>query len=276
MSLDLKQSIQEAVEAIRKITQARPQVGIILGTGLGKLADEIQVECTIAYHQIPGMPLSTVETHSGNLVFGQLGGKSVVAMQGRFHLYEGYTAQQITFPVRVMHALGASHLLISNACGAMNADYQPGDLMIIEDHINFQGTNPLIGPNDDTLGVRWPDMYETYSLELIALAEKVAADLKIPVQKGVYVAVTGPNLETRAEYKMLRSYADVVGMSTVPEAIVAVHAGMKTLGISVCTDSCVPETLKPVSIPEIIRIAGEAEPKLTKLMAETVRRLEIN
>lgn len=260
--------IQEAVAAIRKRTDARPLVGMILGTGLGALAKEIEDPLAIPYGEIPHFPLSTVESHAGELVFGRIGRTPVVAMRGRFHRYEGYTLQQVTFPVRVMKALGVSHMLVSNACGGMNRTFQPGDLMILEDHINLMGDNPLIGRNDDRLGSRFPDMIEPYSKDLIALAEKIAWEKRIPVRKGVYVAVTGPNLETRAEYRMLQQFADVVGMSTVPEVIVAVHEGLKVLGISVVTDLCIPDTLEPADIPKIIRNAMAAEPKLTAIMKE--------
>ncbi len=270
---ELKAEVEEALAAVRGITKLQPQVAIILGTGLGALAGEIQAEAVVPYGRIPHMPLSTVETHQGEMVFGTLGGKKVVAMKGRFHLYEGYSARQVAFPVRVMRALGAEFLMISNACGGMNRQYRPGDLMIIEDHINLQGANPLVGPNDDSRGPRWPDMSRPYDPELIALAEQAAFDLRVRVQKGVYVAVTGPNLETRAEYRMLSQFADVVGMSTVPEVIAAVHASMRVLGISVVTDECVADRLKPADVREIIRVAGEAEPKLTKLMAEVIRRI---
>jgi purine-nucleoside phosphorylase len=271
----LKNQIDEALAVIRKQAKMEPQVAIVLGTGLGGLAKEIKVSCTLAYKDIPHMPLSTVETHSGELVFGELGGKQVVAMKGRFHLYEGYTAQQVTFPVRVMRALGAKALLISNACGGMNRHYQPGDLMVIEDHINLQGANPLMGPNDDSLGPRFPDMSRTYDAELMALALEVAAENRFRVHKGVYVAVTGPNLETAAEYRFLGGFADVVGMSTVPEVIVGVHAGMRILGISVVTDECIPDKLKPADVAQIIRIAGQAEPRLTKIMAEVIKRMKV-
>jgi purine-nucleoside phosphorylase len=227
----------------------------------------------VHYSDVPHMPLSTVESHSGEFVFGELGGKKVMAMKGRFHIYEGYSAQQVAFPVRVMRAMGCDTLLVSNACGGMNRKYLPGDLMIIEDHVNFLGVNPLIGPNDDSLGPRWPDMIEPYDRRLIALAEKIAFEERIRIHTGVYVAVTGPNLETRAEYRMLMQWADVVGMSTVPEVIAAVHGGMKCLGISVITDECIPDRLKAANIAEIIKIAGEAEPKLTKLMAEVIKRM---
>jgi purine-nucleoside phosphorylase len=265
--------IEAAAAAVRAKSKLKPAVGIILGTGLGALAKEIKDPVAIPYSQIPEMPLSTVESHSGELVLGTLGGKPVAAMRGRFHLYEGYSAQQVAFPVRVMRALGAGTLVVSNACGGMNRGYRPGDLMIIEDHINLLGANPLIGPNDDSLGGRFPDMSEPYDRALIQLAQQAAWDLRIKVQTGTYVAVTGPNLETRAEYRMLSQFADVVGMSTVPEVIAAVHGGMRVLGISVVTDECIADRLKPANVAEIIRIAGEAEPRLTQLMAEAIRRM---
>ncbi len=270
--MELMQQIEEAAGAIKAKSKTSPEVGIVLGTGLGALAKEIKVEATISYDQIPHMPLSTVESHAGELVLGELGGKQVVAMKGRFHLYEGYSSQQVVFPIRVMKALGVKALMISNACGGMNRHYKPGDLMIIEDHINMLGANPLIGKNDDKLGPRWPDMAAPYDRDLIALAQNIATEHKIRCHTGVYVAVTGPNLETRAEYRMLSQFADVVGMSTVPEVIAAVHMGLKTLGISVITDECIADRLKPADIKEIIRIAGEAEPKLTRLMAEVITR----
>jgi purine-nucleoside phosphorylase len=272
--LELFDQIQESVKAIRQKTPAAPKVGIILGTGLGALAKEIKETTVIPYDQIPHFPLSTVESHAGELVFGKLGNTPVVAMRGRFHRYEGYSLQQVTFPVRVMKALGIGYLLVSNACGGMNRTYEPGDLMIIEDHVNLMGDNPLIGKNDDRLGPRWPDMVEPYSKELIALTEKIAWEKRIAVRKGVYVAVTGPNLETRAEYRWLAGFADVVGMSTVPEVIVAVHAGLKVLGISVITDKCVADTLEAADISKIIQHAQEAEPKLTVLMKEVAMALE--
>lgn len=272
--MELFEQIQESVEEIRKNVKNSPKVGIVLGTGLGALAKEISNPQILPYGKIPHFPLSTVESHAGELVFGRLGNTEVVAMKGRFHRYEGYSLQQVTFPVRVMKELGVKFLLVSNACGGMNRGYRPGDLMIIEDHINLMGDNPLLGINDDRLGPRWPDMVEPYSKELIALTEKIAWEKRIPVQKGVYVAVTGPNLETRAEYRWLSTMADVVGMSTVPEVIVAVHAGLKVLGISVVTDKCVADTLEPADITQIIKHAQEAEPKLTVLMKEVAISLE--
>ncbi|MBX7152417.1 purine-nucleoside phosphorylase [bacterium] len=270
----LLQSINESVQFIRTKTKTEPSVGIILGTGLGALVKDIQIEKEIPYQEIPHFPVSTVESHAGKLIFGKLGGKNVVAMQGRFHFYEGYTMQQITFPVRVMKFLGIKTLLVSNACGGMNPQYQPGDIMIMDDHINLLGDNPLRGKNEDTLGPRFPDMSEPYSQKLIALAEHIALEEKIKVQKGVYVAVMGPNLETRAEYRFLRFIgADVVGMSTVPEVIVATHMGIPSLGFSIVTDECFPDSLKPVDIQKIIKTAGEAEPKMTLIMKRVVEKL---
>jgi len=271
---ELQFKIDDAVTFLRKKTDVKPSIGIILGTGLGGLVKEIQIETIVDYGDIPHFPVSTVESHKGKLIFGKLGGKNIVAMQGRFHFYEGYTMQQVTFPVRVMRKLGVETLLISNAAGGMNPLFKKGDIMLIADHINLLGDNPLIGPNDDTLGPRFPDMSEPYTKDLIALAEKVALNLKIPLQQGVFVAMTGPTLETRAEYRFLRIIgADVVGMSTVPEVIVAVHQSMKVLGFSIITDECFPDTLKPVSLQEVIAAANEAEPKLTAIMKEVVTRV---
>jgi purine-nucleoside phosphorylase len=274
---ELREQIREAVEFIRIRTRLKPEIGIILGTGLGGLAKEIRKESVIDYEEIPHFPISTVESHHGKLIFGRLAGKRVVAMQGRFHYYEGYTMQQITFPVRVMGAkggIGVKTLLISNAAGALNPLFRRGDVMIIVDHINLLGDNPLIGPNDDEIGPRFPDMSEAYSKKLVALAEDTALEQKIRVQKGVYVAMTGPNLETAAEYRFLRIIgADAVGMSTIPETIVANHMGVKVLGISIITDECFPDALKPTNVEEIIAVANKAEPKLTKIMKEVVRRV---
>ena len=270
----LRDQIDDAITFLRTKTAVAPEVGIILGTGLGGLAKEIKAEAIIDYAEIPHFPLSTVESHHGKLIFGTLSGKSVVAMQGRFHYYEGYTMQQITFPVRVMKFLGVGTLLISNAAGGMNPAFSRGDLMLITDHINLLGDNPLIGPNDDSLGPRFPDMSEPYTKELIALAERVAAESKMKLQKGVFVAMPGPNLETRAEYRFLRGIgADAVGMSTVPECIVAVHMSMRVLGFSIITDECFPDTLKPAKLEEIVATAMAAEPKLTAIMKEVVREL---
>ena len=274
MSVEYLNQINEALKFIQSKTQVKPEVGIILGTGLGGLVSEIDADKFIPYGEIPNFPISTVETHDGKLILGQLGGKQVVAMQGRFHFYEGYSMKQITFPVRVMKNLGIETLVISNAAGGMNPDFRRGDLMIITDHINLLGDNPLIGPNLDEFGPRFPDMSEPYSKDLIELAEKVASENNIKLQKGVFVAVSGPNLETRAEYRFLRDIgADVVGMSTVPENIVAVHSGLKVLGMSVITDECFPDTLQPVNVQEIIETAKNTEPKLTLVMKNIIEKL---
>lgn len=266
--------IGAAVAAVREQYTGAPDVAIILGTGLGALGREIDLETSIDYATIPGFPLSTVESHSGRLLCGALGGKRVVAMQGRFHRYEGYTLPQVTFPVRVLRALGARTLIVSNACGVMNPLWNKGELMLIADHLNLLGDNPLIGPNDETLGPRFPDMSQPYDATLRDLARQVATDTKMVLREGVYAAVTGPNLETRAEYRMLRSLgADVVGMSTVPEVIVAVHAGMRVLGISIMTDRCLPDALEPASVGEIIAVAARAEPQLTALVRGVLERM---
>jgi len=266
--------IQDAVRVVRARTTLVPDVAMILGTGLGRLADELTVETRIPYGEIPGFPLSTVESHAGQLLAGTLAGRRVVAMQGRFHRYEGYSLQQIAFPVRVLRQLGARTLVVSNACGGMHPLWSPGDLMLIADHINLLGDNPLVGPNDDALGPRFPDMSEPYDGELRALARAVALAQGIALREGVYVAVTGPNLETRAEYRMLRAVgADVVGMSTVPEVIAAVHAGMKVLGVSIVTDQCLPDALAPASLEQIIAVARAAEPRLAALIRGVLERL---
>lgn len=263
--------VHAAADVVRKSAALQPEVAIILGTGLGALADEIAAEASIPYDQIPGFPLSTVESHAGRLLLGHLGRRPVVAMEGRFHRYEGYGLAEVTFPVRVMHALGARTLVVSNACGGMNPLWNPGDLVLLSDHINLLGDNPLIGFNDERLGLRFPDMSAPYDPELRALARAVALELGITLREGVYVAVPGPNLETRAEYRMLRAMgADVVGMSTVPEVIVAAHAGMRTVGISIITDQCLPDALEPADIERIIATARRAEPSLTRLIAGLV------
>jgi len=268
-------NINDTLQVIRKFTSENYPIGIILGTGLGGLVKEIEVKHQINYEDLPHFPISTVESHHGKLIFGAINGKNVIAMQGRFHFYEGYSMQQITYPVRVMKFLGVETLLVSNACGGMNPQYKKGDVMIMVDHINMLGDNPLIGKNEDELGPRFPDMSEPYSFELIELAEKIALENQIKVQKGIYVAVPGPNLETRAEYRFLRAIgADVVGMSTIPENIVANHMGMKVLGISIVTDECFPDSLKPVNVEEIIATAMQAEPKMTLIMKELIKRLK--
>lgn len=271
---ELINKINETLEIIREQTDKDFPVGIILGTGLGGLVKEIDVEHEIEYGKLPHFPLSTVESHHGKLIFGTLAGKNVVAMQGRFHYYEGYSMKQITYPVRVMKFLGVKTLLVSNACGGMNPQYSRGDLMLMEDHINLLGDNPLIGKNEDELGPRFPDMSEPYDKELLSLAEEIAMENKIKVHKGVYVAVPGPNLETKAEYRFLRQTgADVVGMSTIPENIVANHMGMKVFGMSIITDECFPDNLKPVNVEEIIAAAMEAEPKMTLIMKKVIERI---
>lgn len=272
---ELYDRIQEAAAAIRQKSSLVPEVAIILGTGLGGLVKEIEAETVIPYEQIPGFPLSTVESHAGRLILGRLKGRKVVAMQGRFHRYEGYTLQQVTFPLRVMQALGAKSLVVTNVSGGMNPFWPPGDVVLIADHINLLGDNPLIGRNDDRLGPRFPDMSDPYDSGLRDKARKTALDLGINLREGVYVSVTGPCLETRAEYRMLRALgADLVGMSTVPEVIVAVHMGMKVVGFSIITDQCLPDALEPASLEQILAVAGRAEPHLTRLVAALVPQID--
>lgn len=278
LAADAPVGLWEATEAaaavIRERFSQRPDVVIILGTGLGRLAAEIDTAASMDYADIPGFPLSTVETHHGRLLCGTLGGKTVVAMQGRFHRYEGYSLQQVTFPVRVLRALGAETLIVSNACGAMHPLWAAGDIMLIADHINLLGDSPLIGLNDDRIGPRFPDMSAPYDAGLRALARSAASDAGIPLREGVYVAVAGPNLETRAEYRFLRAIgADVVGMSTVPEVLVAVHAGMRVLGLSIVTDMCLPDALEPATVERIVAVANRAEPSLTRIARGVLERL---
>ncbi len=271
---ELSKEINDAVKAIRKAADMTPKIAIILGTGLGKLVQNIDISATISYKEIPHFPISTVESHEGRLIFGQLSGKSVVCMQGRFHYYEGYTMKEVTFPVRVMKKLGANILIVSNATGGLNPLFERGDVMLITDHINLLPENPLRGKNDESLGPRFPDMLGVYDRDFIKLAEEVALQEKIPVRKGVYVSLQGPCFETPAEYRMLRIIgADAVGMSTVPEVIVARHMEMKVLGISIITDMGLPDILEPVSHEIVIKAAEEAEPKLTKLVTAFVKRL---
>lgn len=273
-ALHLLETVERAASAVRARFDARPDVGIILGTGLGRLGAEIDVGATIDYADIPGFPLSTVESHEGRLLCGRLGGKTVVAMQGRFHRYEGYSLQQVAFPVRVLKALGAGTLIVSNACGGLNPLWSAGDLMLIADHINLLGDSPLIGPNDDRLGPRFPDLSVAYDGSLREVARAVAGARGITLRDGVYVAVAGPNLETRAEYRFLRGIgADAVGMSTVPEVLVAVHAGMRVLGISIITDMCLPDALEPATLERIIAVANRAEPGLTELVRGVLEHL---
>ncbi len=274
MSHDLNQRVDESVGVVRSRTANVPAVGIVLGTGLGALAEMIDVEETIPYEGLPGFPVPTVESHSGRLVLGTLGGTPVVVMQGRFHRYEGYTLQEVTFPIRVLKRLGAETLVVSNVSGGMNPLWEVGELVLIDDHINLLGDSPLIGPNADDFGPRFPDMSEPYDLGLQALAMEAALELGMRLNRGVYVAVPGPQLETRAEYRMLRSLgADVVGMSTVPEVIVARHMSMRVLGLSIITASCLPDALEPVDVSAIIAAAGAAEPHLTRLIERVVSRI---
>jgi purine-nucleoside phosphorylase len=262
-----------AVDAIRRRSGFTPDVGLILGTGLGALGRGIAIEAEIPYAEIPGFPLSTVESHAGKLLLGTLAGRRVAALQGRFHRYEGYTLQQVTFPVRVLRALGATTLVVSGAVGGMHPLWNLGDLALLSDHINLMGDSPLIGPNDDSLGPRFPDMSAPYDADLRATAHAAALELGITLREGVYVAVTGPALETRAEYRMLRAMgADVVGMSTVPEVIVALHGGMRVLGITVVTDKCLPDALEPADVTTIIATAESAEPRLAALLTRILEK----
>ncbi|MES2458392.1 MAG: purine-nucleoside phosphorylase [Bacteroidota bacterium] len=269
------QALQETVEYIkRKTGNFEPEIGIILGTGLGGLVNDIEVEYSLMYSNIPNFPISTLEFHSGKLIFGTLNGKKIVAMQGRLHYYEGYNMQQITFPVRVMKVLGIAHLFVSNAAGSLNPAFKKGDLMVICDHINLQPESPLRGSNDSDMGPRFPDMSQPYNRKLIDVALNIAADHNINCHKGVYIAVTGPNLETKAEYNYLRIIGgDAVGMSTVPEVIVANHMGIPVFAISVLTDEGFPEVLEPVSLEEILETARKAEPTMTKILSQLISTL---
>jgi len=275
MASELLQQIREAAEAIRGRSKLQPKVGIILGTGLGDFANALEGEVVIPYQDIPHFPVSTVESHAGELHLGTLAAHPVAVMKGRVHYYEGYTMRQVAFPVRVLKAIGCDTLIVTNACGAMNPDMTPGSIVVTTDHINLMGDNPLIGENDDTLGPRFPDMSEPYSRRLVELAEQAALDLKTPLQRAVFAAVPGPNLETAAEYRYLRWVgADIVGMSLVPENIAAIHGGQRVLAFNVVTDACLPDHLKPVDIPEILAVAGRTAPALIRLVTEVVRRLD--
>ena len=272
---ELRRRIEEAAASERVRTAVTPRVGGILGTGLGGLADSVEKATAIPYEEISHFPCSTVEQHEGRLILGRLAGQPVAVMQGRHHCYEGYTPQEVTFPVRVLRELGTDTLIVTNAVGGMNPLMPPGTLVLVIDHINLMGVNPLVGPNDDTLGPRFPDMSEPYDRRLIALAERVALEQRRAVGKGVLVGVVGPNLETAAEYRALRKMgADVVSMSMVPEDIVAIHTGMRVLGISVVTDSCLPDALEPADIDEIIRVANEAGPHLDALVRGVLESLD--
>lgn len=268
------QEMKEAVAFLKSQTSVEPQIGIILGTGLGGLVSEIEVIDQVPYDKIPNFPVSTVESHSGKLIFGKLGGKSVVAMQGRFHYYEGYNLQQVTFPVRVMKLLGIERLIVSNASGGVNPDFEVGEIMVLNDHINLFPGNPLIGKNFDEFGPRFPDMSDVYDEEMIDLADKIASENNIKISKGVYLGLTGPTLETPAEYKMVRVLgADAVGMSTVPEIIVARHMEIPCFAISIITDLGVPGKIKKVSVQDVIEVASRQEPKMTKIIKELVARI---
>lgn len=270
----LVEQIETAVSFIQQSWKGQAKVGMILGTGLGGLTEQIEIQAAIPYGDIPHFPISTAPSHAGRLVCGTLFGVPIVAMEGRFHYYEGYSLQQVTFPVRVMKALGADTLLVTNAAGGINPQLDLADIVVIEDHINLMPDNPLRGVNDDRLGPRWPDLCEPYNRHLISLARSAALELGIHVHKGVFVAVPGPNLETRAEYRMLKAYgADVVGMSTVPEVLVAIHSSMKVLGFSVVTDLCLPDHLEPVDIQKILANAAIGGQKLAKLIPRVIQQL---
>lgn len=272
--MNLIEKIEESYIYIESQTGLKPEIGIVLGTGLGGLVEHIQVDKTLDYKYIPHFPLSTVESHQGRLIFGNVYGKEIVAMQGRMHYYEGYTMQEATFPIYVMKKMGIKTLFITNACGSVNPNIPIKSLMLITDHINLLGDNPLIGKNYSELGPRFPDMSEPYSRRLIKLAEEVALEEKIKVYKGVYAAMTGPNLETKAEYRMLQVIgADVVGMSTVPECIVGNYLGLEVFGISIITDECYPDNLKPVSLEQIIEAAFHTEPLMTNLLSKMIAKL---
>ncbi len=271
---DLMRPFRDALDAVHARTELRPRVGIILGTGLGALGDAIEIDAVVPYEAIPGFPLSTVESHSGRLLVGGLDGVPAVAMQGRFHRYEGYSLSEVTFPVRIMRMMGAETLVVSGACGGLDPLMSLGDLVLLDDHINLIGDSPLVGANLEELGPRFPDMSEPFDQDLQRMALRAAVDRGIKLQRGIYAAVVGPNLETRAEYRMLRQMgASVVGMSTVPEVIAARHMNMRVLGLTIVTDLCLPDCLEAVDIATIIRTAGEAEPDLTSLIRDVVRGL---
>ena len=267
--------IDEAAAAVRKRTRVVPEIGVILGTGLGEFAQGLEVDTVIPYQEIPHFPVSTVESHAGELHVGRLAGKPVAIMKGRVHYYEGYTMRQVGFPTRVLKAIGCRTLVITNSVGGMNPNLAPGAITITTDHINLMGDNPLIGPNDEALGPRFPDMSEPYSRKLVKLCEQVALEQGTRVDRAVFVGVPGPNLETAAEYRFLRWIgADVVGMSLMPENLVAVHGGQRVLALNVVTDSCLPDNLKPVDISEVLAVAGRTAPVLMKLVTEVIRRMD--
>lgn len=272
MVSELKSRIDEAGEYVLAHSPIRPEVGIVLGTGLGDFA-ALQTRSVVPYRDIPHFPVSTVESHAGELHLGLLAGRPVAVMKGRVHFYEGYSMEQVAFPMRVLNAIGCGTVIITNAVGSMNPGMPPGSIVVTTDHINLMGANPLIGPNDETLGPRFPDMSEPYARDLVRLAEQVALELTEPLQRAVFVAVAGPNLETAAEYRFLRGIgADVVGMSLVPENLAAVHGRQRVLAFNVVTDACLPDHLRAVDIPEILAVAGRTAPRLQRLITEIVRR----
>ncbi len=274
MIMSLGEKIAEAKKFIENRSKVKPKIGIIIGTGLGTLAKEIEIKAIVPYSDIPHFAVSTAPGHEGNLILGKLSGKMIMAMQGRFHLYEGYSLEEITFPIRIMKEMGVELLIESNVVGGMNPNFKAGDLMIITDHINLTGNNPLIGPNDERLGPRFPDMSEPYDKRLIELANRIAIEEKIGIHKGVYVGLTGPNFETPAEYRFLRLIgADAVGMSTVCEVIVARHSGLRVLGMSCITDECIPDRLEPVNFRKLIQVAQKAEPNLARLVKRLLREI---
>jgi len=266
--------MEEAAEAVRQRVAFEPKLAVVLGSGLGALADHVEAVGTVPYSEIPHFPTATVAGHAGRLVLGWLEGKPVAVLQGRVHLYEGYTAQEVVFPIRALYALGCRTLLVSNAAGGLNREWRAGDLMVITDHINFQGTNPLVGPNDETLGPRFPDMSRPYDPELVELAERCAVEERVVLRRGVYVAVLGPSYETAAELRMLRGFgADAVGMSTVPEVIAARHLGMRVLGLTAITDMATGEVVQPVTHEEVLRVARDLEPRFVRLVRRIVREM---
>jgi purine-nucleoside phosphorylase len=275
MASEQLEQIREAAVFVKSRTKLVPGVGVILGTGLGNFANALQVDAIIPYADIPHWPASTVESHAGELHIGTIGGRAIAVMKGRVHFYEGYSMRQVSFPVRVLKALGCDTLIVTNACGGMHPDMPAGSIVVTKDHINLMGDNPLRGDNDDELGPRFPDMSEPYSRALIALAERVARDEKIPLQRAVFVAVAGPNLETPAEYRFLRGIgADVVGMSLVPENLVAVHGGQRVLAFNVVTDACLPDALHPVDIAAVLAVAARTAPSLERLLTGVLARLD--
>ncbi|MBA3709275.1 MAG: purine-nucleoside phosphorylase [Planctomycetes bacterium] len=270
----LHEQLETLSAQVRKRCDLVPKVALLLGTGLGGVAERLEVVCRIPYSELAGMPRSTAESHKGEVVLGHLSKVPVVAFSGRLHCYEGHTPADVVVPVRLGRHLGAKSLIMGSAVGGLNPQYQIGDLVAIEDHINLMGVNPLVGPNDDRIGPRWPDMIHTYDPQLLKIADEVAMEARIRLHRGVYAGVLGPNLETRAEYRMLRTLgSDVVGMSTIPEAVAAVHCGLKTLAFAIVTDRCLPDALEAANVPAIIAAANAAEPILTKLITGLLPRI---